>query len=81
MSNYKTVFFTLGILLVILGVAMLIPVIFQLFYMKHKNEYNSRFDAFFVLYNRSDVFGTRVFLNVEDRLHFSILLFVFVFMF
>ncbi len=32
MSNYKTVFFTLGILLIILGVAMMVPVVFQLIY-------------------------------------------------
>ena len=39
MSNYKTVFFTLGILLIILGVAMVVPVVFQLIY----NEFNSTF--------------------------------------
>ena len=32
MSNYKTVFFTLGILLIILGVAMIVPISFQLIY-------------------------------------------------
>ena len=32
MSNYKTVFFTLGILQIILGIFMLIPVIAQFFY-------------------------------------------------
>ena len=32
MSNYKTVFFTLGILQIILGVFMLIPIIVQFFY-------------------------------------------------
>ena len=39
MSNYKTVFFTLGILLIILGVAMTVPVAFQLIY----NEFDSTF--------------------------------------
>ena len=39
MSNYKTVFFTLGILLIILGVAMTVPVVFQLIY----NEFDSTF--------------------------------------
>ena len=32
MSNYKTVFFTLGILQIILGVFMFIPIIFQFIY-------------------------------------------------
>ena len=32
MSNYKTVFFTLGILQIILGIFMLIPLIAQFFY-------------------------------------------------
>ena len=39
MSNYKTVFFTLGILQVILGVFMLIPIIAQFIY----QEMNSSF--------------------------------------
>ena len=39
MSNYKTVFFTLGILLIILGVAMIVPMVFQLIY----NEFDSTF--------------------------------------
>ena len=39
MSNYKTVFFTLGILLIILGVAMAVPISVQFFY----NEFNSTF--------------------------------------
>ena len=32
MSNYKTVFFTLGILQIILGVSMFIPIIAQFIY-------------------------------------------------
>ena len=39
MSNYKTVFFTLGVLQVILGLAMIIPVIIQFIY----NELDSSF--------------------------------------
>ncbi len=39
MSNYKTVFFTLGILQIILGVFMLIPIIAQFFY----NEIDASF--------------------------------------
>ena len=39
MSNYKTVFFTLGVLQVILGLAMIIPVIIQFIY----NEFDSSF--------------------------------------
>ena len=32
MSNYKTVFFTLGILQIILGTSMLIPILIQIIY-------------------------------------------------
>ena len=32
MPNYKTVFFTLGILQIILGISMMIPIIFQLIF-------------------------------------------------
>ena len=39
MTNYKTVFFTLGILLIILGLFMLVPVIVQLIY----DEFNGTF--------------------------------------
>ncbi len=39
MSNYKTVFFTLGVLLIVLGFSMLIPITIQLIY----NEFNSTF--------------------------------------
>ena len=39
MSNYKTVFFTLGILQVILGFAMVIPIVIQFIY----NELDSSF--------------------------------------
>ena len=39
MSNYKTVFFTLGILQIILGISMVIPIIIQVIY----NELDSSF--------------------------------------
>ncbi len=39
MSNYKTVFFTLGVLLIVLGFSMLAPITIQLIY----NEFNSTF--------------------------------------
>ena len=39
MSNYKTVFFTLGVLLIVLGFSMLVPITIQLIY----NEFNSSF--------------------------------------
>ena len=32
MSNYKTVFFTLGVLQIILGISMLIPILAQFIY-------------------------------------------------
>ena len=60
MSNYKTVFFTLGILLVILGVAMLIPVIFQLFY----KEFNSTFIISSII---TVIFGILFFLSNLDH--------------
>ena len=60
MSNYKTVFFTLGILLVILGVAMLIPVIFQLFY----KEFNSTFIISSII---TIIFGILFFLSNIDH--------------
>ena len=39
MSNYKTVFFTLGILQIILGIFMIIPIITQVIY----GEFDSSF--------------------------------------
>ena len=39
MSNYKTVFFTLGVLLIVLGFSMLVPITVQLIF----NEFNSTF--------------------------------------
>ena len=37
MSNYKTVFFAIGILLIILGIFMLIPFFVQLIYLEKNN--------------------------------------------
>ena len=39
MSNYKTVFFTLGVLQIILGVSMIIPIVIQVIY----NQLDSSF--------------------------------------
>ncbi len=39
MSNYKTVFFTLGVLLIVLGFSMLVPITIQFIY----DEFNSTF--------------------------------------
>ena len=35
MSNYKTVFFTLGVLLIVLGFSMLVPITIQLIFSTH----------------------------------------------
>ena len=60
MSNYKTVFFTLGILQIILGIFMLIPVIVQFFY---KEIDSSFFGASIV----TIIFGTLFFLSNLDH--------------
>ncbi len=60
MSNYKTVFFTLGILQIILGIFMLLPIIVQLIY--------SQFDSsFFSASLVTIVFGTLFFLSNLDH--------------
>ena len=61
MSNYKTVFFTLGILLIILGVAMVVPVAFQLIY----NEFNHTFIISAII---TITFGILFFLSNIDHL-------------
>ena len=61
MSNYKTVFFTLGILLIILGVAMMVPVVFQLIY----NEFDSTFVVSGII---TITFGVLFFLSNIDHL-------------
>jgi len=60
MSNYKTVFFTLGILQIILGVFMFIPIIFQFLY----SEIDS---SFFGASLVTIIFGTLFFLSNLDH--------------
>ena len=60
MSNYKTVFFTLGILQIILGIFMLIPVIAQFFY----DEIDSSFFGASIV---TVIFGTLFFLSNLDH--------------
>ena len=60
MSNYKTVFFTLGILQVILGVSMFIPIIVQFFY----SEIDSSFFGSSIV---TIIFGTLFFLSNLDH--------------
>ena len=61
MSNYKTVFFTLGILLIILGVAMIVPLAFQLIY----KELDSTFVVSGII---TITFGVLFFLSNIDHL-------------
>ena len=60
MSNYKTVFFTLGILQVILGIFMLIPIITQFIY----SEVDSSFFGASIV---TIIFGTLFFLSNLDH--------------
>ena len=60
MTNYKTVFFTLGILQIILGIFMLIPIIAQFFY----NEIDSSFLSASIV---TIIFGTLFFLSNLDH--------------
>ena len=60
MSNYKTVFFTLGILQIILGIFMLIPIIIQFFY----SEIDSSFFGASIV---TIIFGTLFFLSNLDH--------------
>jgi len=60
MSNYKTVFFTLGILQIILGISMMIPIITQLLY----NEIDSSFFGASIV---TIIFGTLFFLSNLDH--------------
>ena len=60
MSNYKTVFFTLGILQIILGIFMLIPLIAQFFY----SEIDSSFFGASIV---TIIFGTLFFLSNLDH--------------
>ncbi len=60
MSNYKTVFFTLGILQIILGIFMLIPIIIQFYY----DELDSSFFGASIV---TIIFGTLFFLSNLDH--------------
>ena len=60
MSNYKTVFFTLGILQIILGVFMFIPIIFQFLY----SEVDSSFFGASIV---TVIFGVLFFLSNLDH--------------
>ena len=60
MSNYKTVFFTLGILQIILGIFMLTPLIAQFFY----DEIDSSFFGASIV---TTIFGTLFFLSNLDH--------------
>ena len=60
MSNYKTVFFTLGILQIILGIFMLIPIIVQFLY----DEIDSSFFGASIV---TIIFGTLFFLSNLDH--------------
>jgi len=60
MPNYKTVFFTLGVLQIILGVSMVIPIIFQIIF----NELDSSFIGAGII---TIVFGILFFLSNLDH--------------
>ena len=60
MSNYKTVFFTLGVLQIILGIFMLIPIIVQFIY----DQFDSSFFGASIV---TIVFGTLFFLSNLDH--------------
>jgi len=60
MSNYKTVFFTLGILQIILGISMIIPVFVQIIY----SEMDSSFIGAAIV---TIIFGTLFFLSNLDH--------------
>jgi trk system potassium uptake protein TrkH len=60
MSNYKTVFFTLGVLQIILGIFMFIPIIFQFLY----SEIDSSFFGASIV---TIIFGTLFFLSNLDH--------------
>ena len=60
MSNYKTVFFTLGILQIILGASMFVPIIIQFVY----NQLDSSFIGASII---TIIFGTLFFLSNLDH--------------
>jgi len=60
MSNYKTVFFTLGVLQIVLGLSMIIPIIVQFIY----NEFDSSFVSAGII---SVIFGALFFISNLDH--------------
>ena len=67
MSNYKTVFFTLGILQIILGASMIVPIIIQFAY----NQLDSSFIGAGII---TIIFGVLFFLsnlNHEKKIKFT----------
>ena len=62
MFNYKTVFFTLGIILIVLGVSMLVPVFVQLYF----NDFDSTFIISCLI---TVTFGVLFFLSNMDHNH------------
>ena len=60
MSNYKTVFFTLGILQIILGISMVFPIIIQIIF----DELDSSFIGASLI---TIIFGTLFFLSNLDH--------------
>ena len=60
MSNYKTVFFTLGILQIVLGASMILPIIIQFVY----NQLDSSFIGASII---TIIFGTLFFLSNLDH--------------
>mgnify|MGYP000683845891 CR=1 FL=1 len=66
MSNYKTVFFTLGVLQIILGISMVVPILTQIAY----SEVDSSFIGASII---SIIFGVLFFLsNLIKRERFNI---------
>ena len=62
MFNYKTVFFALGIILIVLGVSMLVPVFIQIYF--------DDFDSTFIISSLITViFGVLFFLSNIDHNH------------
>ena len=59
MSNYKTVFFTLGVLQIILGISMIIPIIVQIIF----NQFDSSFVTAGII---SIIFGVLFFISNLD---------------
>ena len=59
MSNYKTVFFTLGILQMILGISMMFPIIIQIIF----DELDSSFVSASII---TIIFGLSIFLESEQ---------------